>query len=283
MAKIAFVLAGVFLLIAPAFAEDPVRPPFFLDSWNNVAYYDTNVEKKGFNSLLGRFDEKLGVYLFNSPLQVYGALYCVTSQGTDYWDNALYYGPGIRIKPFEAYRGSGWQDEWLRDVKVFAESLTSSFLKDAASGEANKRQDVRYGLDLWHEWNLDNPNPNICWGELWANLSHRSTNFAYDDFNSYILYFQPKVGWHLGRGLETYLRADLTQSDKSSYWLNVADYGIGIRVEPWRQIEKSDSFMKKFKMFAEILSVSYLKDKPTDPNKTVSTDLRFGIDFSYGR
>jgi hypothetical protein len=285
LARLALIGAGLFFFAAPAPAAEPVpgRPLFFLDSWNNVAYYDTNNEKKGFAGLLGRFDERIGVYLFNSPLQIYGALLCVTSQSPDYWDNALYYGPGIRIKPFESFHGSGWQDEWVRDVKIFTESLTSSFLRDAASGEANKRQDVRYGLDLWHEWNLDNADPKVCWGELWANLSRRSTNFEYADFNGYILYFQPKVGWHLGRGLEAYLRGDLTQSDKSSYWLNVADYGIGIRVEPWRQMEKNDSFMKKFKMFAEILSVSYLKDRPTDPNKTVASDLRFGVDFSYGR
>lgn len=260
------------LLTASVSAE--FRP--FGEFWNNISYYDTNIEKKSFSSLLGRFEGKLGLFLFDTPFQLYGAYYATGSQVFDYWDNAVYYGSGIRFKPFEGYKGSGWQNEWVRDLKVFAESLSSFFLKDAASGEANRRNDVRYGIDLWHEWNLDTPNPAYPWGELWANVSFRSTNFSWTDFNGYILYFQPKLGIHLGRGIEPYVRADVTASDKADYWLNVADYGVGIRFEPWRETTK-------FKMFAEILSVSYLKDKPTDPNKTVSSDVRFGIDFSFGR
>jgi hypothetical protein len=36
-------------------------------------------------------------------------------------------------------------------------------------------------------------------------------------------------------------------------------------------------------MFAEVLGVSYLKDEPTDLNNKVDSDVRFGIEFSYGR
>jgi hypothetical protein len=266
-------------LLTAAFGQ--LRP--FAELWNNVAYYDTNVEKKGFSSLLGRFEGKLGVFLFETPVQVYGAYYATASQTPDYWDNSLYYGPGARLKPFEGYEGSSWTNEWVRDVKIFYESLSSSFLKDTVSGEANKRADTRYGLDLWHEWNLDKPDPSNFWGELWTNLSYRSTNFSWTDFNGYVFYFQPKIGRHLGNGIEVYLRGDLTSSDKTDYWLNVADYGIGIRFEPWRQTTDKDHLLKKFKMFAEVLGVSYLKDKPTDPNKEANKDVRFGIDFSYGR
>jgi hypothetical protein len=138
-------------------------------------------------------------------------------------------------------------------------------------------------LDLWYEWNLDRPDENLPWGELWANYSYRTTNFSSADFKGSIFYFQPKIGRHLGSGIEVYLRADLTTSDKTEYWLNVVDYGVGVRFEPWRQTHKEDSILKKFKMFAEVLGVSYLKDKPTDVNKVVSSDVRFGIDFSYGR
>lgn len=257
-----------------------VRP--FTELWNNAAYYDTNIERKGFASLLARYEGKLGVYLFDTPLQIYGVYYGVGSQDENHWNNAIYYGAGARFKPFEKYEGFGWQDEWIRDIKVFGESLSSTYLKDIASGEANKRADVRYGLDLWHEWNLDKPNEEIPWGELWANLSYRSTNFSWRDFNDYILYFQPKIGKHLGRGAEIYLRGDLTYSGKNDYWLNVVDYGVGLRFEPWRKSPAND-LLRKFKMFVEVLSVSYLKNKPDTPNKTVNSDVRFGIDFSYGR
>jgi len=257
----------------------------FLESWNNIAYYGTNVERQGFSSLLGQLQGKVGLTLFAVPLQVYGAYYCTASQSPDYWDNCLFYGPGIRFRPLANYPPQGWLDAWLPDLKIFVESLSASYLKDAASGEVNRRIDLRYGFDLWHEWNLDKPDYSQFWGELWSNLSYRSTNFSWTDFNGDIFYFQPKLGRHLGNGIEAYLKADLTMSSKNDYWLNVGDYGLGLRFEPWRSAYKADedSLLKKFKMFAEVLGVSYLKDKPTDPQKTVASDVRFGIDFSYGR
>jgi hypothetical protein len=257
----------------------------FLESWNNVSYYGTNTERQGFSSVLGQFQGKVGLNLFGLPLQAYGAYYCTAAQSSDYWNNNVFYGPGLRFRPLAGYEAKGWLDAWLPDLKIFVESLSASYLKDAASGEANKRTDLRYGLDLWHEWNLDKPDYDQFWGELWSNFSYRSTNFSWTDFNGYLFYFQPKLGRHLGRGVEAYLRADLTASDKTDYWLNKADYGVGLRFEPWRSAFKTDedSFLKKFKMFAEVLGVSYLKDKPADPQKTVASDVRFGIDFSYGR
>lgn len=277
-----------FLLQGIALARNgpPPRRPFtFVELWNNVAYYDTNLEKKGFASFLGRFEGKVGVNLFNSPLQVYGVYYGTFSQSDDYWDNSLFSGGGVRYKPFESYGGSGWQDEWVRDVKVYAESLGSSYLKNAASAEADglKTTDTRYGIEVWHEWNLDKPKESLPWGELWANISARSTNFSTVESNSYVFYFQPKIGRHLGRGIGIYLRGDVTYSDRDDYWLNIADYGIGVRFEPWRQSGGENNLFHKFKMFAEILGVSYLKDKPADSNKEVATDARFGIDFSFGR
>lgn len=276
-----FLVIGLIVITNKVSAE--VKP--FAELWNNIAYYDSNIERKGFASLLGRFEGKLGIYLFETPVQVYGAYYLTASQAPNYWSNSIYYGPGIRVKPWQTMKFPGWAAEWIPSVKVFYESLSSSFLKDAASGEANKRNDNRYGFDVWHEWNLDDPDLANYWGELWGNLSMRSTNFSWTDFNSYVLYLQPKIGRHLGHGIETYLRADLTYSGQADYWLNVFDYGAGIRFEPWRNAYKAseDSLLKKFKMFIEVLGVSYLKNKPTDLTKNVSTDVRFGIDFSYGR
>jgi hypothetical protein len=281
MNRLFLVGAGLLLLCGLAAAE--TKP--FAELWNNIAHYDTNVERQGFASLLGRFEGKVGLNLFDTPLQAYGAYYCMASQSPDYWDNSLFYGPGLRFKPFGGYEAGSWTMAWLPDLKIFVESLSASYLKNAASGEANKRTDLRYGFDLWHEWNLDKPDYSQFWGEIWSNLSYRSTNFSWTDFNGYLFYFQPKVGRHLGNGVEAYLKADLTMSSQDDYWLNVGDYGLGIRFEPWRSAYKTDedSLLKKFKMFAEVLGVSYLKDKPADPQKTVASDFRFGIDFSYGR
>ncbi|OGC33708.1 hypothetical protein A2311_01945 [candidate division WOR-1 bacterium RIFOXYB2_FULL_48_7] len=271
----------VIWLAGAAIAEQQL---FFADLWNSAAYYGTNIERKSFNSILARFEGKLGINVVDLPLQAYGVYYGVAAQSNDYWDNAIYYGAGLRFRPLAGYAGSNWTDEWLRDLKVYYEPLTATYLKNASSGEANPRQDTRYGLDLWHEWNLDNYNPALPWGEIWSNLSFRSTNFAQADFNSYIFYFQPKLGWHLGRGIETYLKTDITSSPRNDYWLNVADYGVGLRFEPWRQMYlNTDNLLKKFKMFIEVLGVSYLKDQPADSTKNVTNDVRFGIDFSLGR
>ena len=272
------ILAIILSCLSPAYAQ--ITP--FGEIWNNVAYYDTNLEKRGFASLLGRFEGKLGFNLFDSPLQVYGVYYGVSSQSKDYWNNAVYSGAGLRYMPFVKYKASGWQDEWLRGLKIFSESLSASYLKDAASAEAAglKKSDLRYGLDLWYEWNLDGPIESLPWGELWANFSARSTNFSTLEAASYIFYFQPKIGRHVGNGIEIYLRGDVTYSNRDDSWLNAADYGVGLRIEPWRKTEAADNLLKKFKMFVEVLGFSYLKDKPANP---VSSDVRFGIDFSYGR
>lgn len=271
---------------APSQAGSGSQRPFtFIELWNNSAYYETNIERKGFSSILTRYEGKLGIHPFNNPLQVYWAYYGVSSQDKSYWNNALFSGAGVRFKPFESYAGSNWQNEWIRDIKIFAENLTSDYFQNKASAEAAglKNTDTRYGLEVYHEWNLDNPIESVPWGELWSKLDYRSTNFSASAFDTYILYFQPKIGKHLGRGIETYLRADLTSSPKSDYWLNVLDYGVGVRFEPFRKKGNEKDIFKKFKMFIELLGVSYLKDQPGEANKQVASDLRFGMDFSYGR
>jgi hypothetical protein len=277
-----------FLLLCCSISPSCGEIRTFTELWQNAAYYETNLENKNFASLLGRFEGKLGIYLFDTPLQLYGVYYGVASQSSDYWDNSLFAGAGVRFKPFEGFEGLGWQTDWLRDLKIFYEQLNSSYLKGGASAEADKlaKTDQRAGFDLWHEWNLDKPDENLPWGEMWANLAYRETNFGWEDFKNYVFYFQPKLGRHLGRGLEAYLRADLVASGKSGpsyYFLNTADYGVGLRLEPWRNDPAASDWLKKFKLFAEVLGVSYLKDKPTDAQKRVERDVRFGIDFSYGR
>lgn len=279
-------------LFKPSFGE--MRP--FVELWNNFAYYDTNLERQGYDSILGHYEGKVGLWVFDTPLQVYGAYYGITAQTGDYFDNSLFTGAGVRFKPFESiFPGTNWANEWIRDIKVFGESLSAGYTKGAASAEAAglAKTDTRYGFDLWHEWNLDKPDESLPWAELWSNLSYRTTNFGWSlatgeapSFNDYIFYFQPKIGKHLGRGIEAYLKTDIVYSGKggpSFYFLNMADYGVGVRFEPWRNMETGSELLRKLKMFFEVLSVSYLKDKPADPSQVVSQDVRFGIDFSYGR
>src|SRR3989339_1154616 len=96
---LAFVAAILFLSF-PLQAE--VKP--FVELWNHGAYYATNVERNNFSALLGRYEGKIGVNPLESQiLQVYGVYYGTASQANDYWDNSLYYGVGVRSKPFEKY------------------------------------------------------------------------------------------------------------------------------------------------------------------------------------
>jgi len=270
-------------------ADKPLeKSPFFIEMWNNAAYYGTNLEKPRFASALVRSEGKAGLNFFNYPIQFYGVYYGVASQSDDYWDNSLFSGAGVRILPFSGLAASGWLADIFRAMKFYSENLNASYLKDNASAEAAglAKTDRRSGVEIYQEWNLDNANYNSPWTELWFNYSSRTTNFGWEDFNSYVMYLQTKFGRHLGDGIEVYLRGDITSSGKdtpSYYFINVADYGVGVRFEPWRNTGTADDLMRKFKMFAEVLGVSYLRNKPADQTKVVDSDVRFGVEFSYGR
>lgn len=288
--RIFLIIAVSLLIVSTSLANDKpksLRPPTFAELWDNLAYYQTNAERSGFGAVLARSEGKFGVNLFRSPLQVYGAYAAVVSDDPNYWNNILYTGIGARFKPFESFHGRVWANEWLSSIKVFYENLNSGYLKDQVSAEAANlaKTDVRYGVDIWHEWNIDNADRTKPWGELWLNWAYRETNFGWEEFKSTVCYFQPKFGWHLHKGIGVYLKADYVATSKQGtdyYFLNMLNPGVGIRFEPFRDSQK-DNIFRKFKMFAEVLSVSYLKNRPTDPNKDVSSDVRFGIDFSYGR
>jgi hypothetical protein len=262
--------------------------PLFMEFWNNASYYDTNLEEPRFASVLARFEGKVGLNFFHLPIQFYGAYYGVASQSPEYWDNSLFSGGGVRIFPFRGFASSGIIPDIVRAVNFYGESLTSSYLKGAASAEAAglATKDQRYGIEIYRDWNLDNPDYGAPWGELWLKYDYRETNFGWEPFKTDVFYLQPKIGRHLGDGIEVYLKADITTSGKEgpSYsFINIADYGVGLRFEPFRKDGNVEDFFKKFRMFAEVLGVSYLKDKPADPDKFVTSDVRFGVEFSYGR
>ncbi|MFH1362223.1 MAG: hypothetical protein ABIH69_06180 [bacterium] len=278
----------LFSLLRPALAA-PNTPLLFIELWNNAAFYDTNIEKKSFSSILGRFEGKVGLNVLDLPMQVYGVYYGVSSQTNDYWDNYLHSGAGVRIMPLREFKSETWTTQWLKGVKIYAETLSASYLKYSATAESLAKTDLRYGVEVWHTWNTIEPTRALPWGELWMNLSLRQSNFGWtgdQGFADYVFSFQPKVGLHLREGIGVYLRTDITTSGKSGadyYFLNVADYGVGIRFEPWQNIGNKNDLFRNFKMYAEVLGVSYLKEKPADPVKTVTSDVRLGVEFSYGR
>lgn len=271
----------VFFLQGYAFSQTT-----FLELYNRGGFFDTNLEKQSFASLLGRFEGKAGWAFLEHKLHLYGVYYGAASQADDYWNNYLTTGVGMRVIPFNSYRGRGWADEWIKGVKFFVESIGTTYLKNSVSAEALAKTDCRYGLEIWHEWNQEAPIPSLPWGELWAQYAYRETNFGWEEFKDKIFYFQPKMGIHLGDMIKPYLCINVTASAKEGpaySFLNIADYGLGIRFQPFQDIGSRQDLFRKFKMFVEVVKVSYLKDKPAEANKQVSQDVRFGVEFSYGR
>ncbi len=283
-----YLVSWLLVISQPTYAEAPPTPQpetVFLEMWNKVGYYDTNLERKRFNKILGRSEGKLGFNIFNYPLQAYVVYYGVASQDEAYWNNSVFAGAGARIIPFRDFQGDHWANAWLKGLKIYAETLSSTYFKNAdqAKDEGLLNHDERYGVEIWHEWNLDNPDLSLPWAELWLNYSSRSTNFTAQESTSTVLYLQPRIGLHLSEGIGAYLLGDITSSDVDSYWLNIAAWGAGVRFEPWRTSGETNELFRKFKMFLEVAGVSYLKDKPALAKNEVESDVRFGVEFSYGR
>ncbi|MFC1495982.1 hypothetical protein ACFL52_01045 [Candidatus Margulisiibacteriota bacterium] len=256
------------LMVQAAFAFVP-----WLDTWNKAAYYTTNAEKTGFNAFLARSDIRAGVDLTDelpdipsfSPYVVY---LLTASQDQNYWNNISATGFGVRLLPFEAYEASNWSDEWIKDVKVFAEVLEASFFKDEATATTNQvlTSDQRIGFDLYHEWNQADPDLKAIWAEVWSNLSYRSSNFYQGGFKTYLLAHEQKTGIYLNdAGVKPYLRTNLNLSGRPEAWLNNLVVGPGIQLEPF----------SNFNLHLEVLSLIWYKEKDSRP----STDVRFGAEY----
>ena len=297
MKKVSLALLIFFISASGAFGFD-IQPFGYV--WMNGAHYQTNLAANDFNGEVGRIETKVGVSLIplwaQASVQPYLAYYGVSSSDRHSYYNNSIAGFGVQVQPLLGVSSA----DWLQDLKVFYESLTVTWNdKDVDdpndNPENNYTTDSRCGLDIWHTWNEPGPyiveNRNMLWGELWANLSYRSTNFEYDKFDDYIANFQPRVGIYLFKffdnvSIEPYLRLDLITSGKSAYYLNNADYGAGLRIRPFLsgKLFGSDvQFLKKLKLFVEVLAVSYLKDPPPDTADFVNHDFRIGIDFDFGR
>ncbi len=285
---------------SPSFGAEFLQP--WADIWANVAQYETNGERMDFKSYVGRLDARIGVYALplygDTWLKPYVPYLGVMSNDEAFWNNNGAMGFGARFKPFKRYEASGWNDEWIRDLRIFAELLSISYYSqaDIPEGEGRPTTDSRVGLDLWHEWNQFNPdnptlmpNPSVPWAELWSNLSFRTTDFQEEEFSDYIFYYQQKIGVQsdvgdTGVSLEPYLRFDLTMSGKDYDWLNHFDYGAGLRVRPFKSGNFFGSnlpWLSKLKVFAEIMAISWTKGKDLDERP--DNDFRFGIDFTFGR
>lgn len=304
MKKVVMLLVFILLLSQVCYGAELFKP--WADTWTNLGYYQTNFENRNFSGGLGRVEGRLGVSLlpmwgettFN-PYFVYVGVISTDKQ-RQYYNNNIATGFGARFYPFYSLP----QGSFIREIKIFAENLSLSYLNDGENAkrwipvpgthEVMPNEDTRFGIDIWYEVNQsqsggiqsDHSHP---WSETWLNLCFRKTNFYQPDFNSFLLQFQNKLGIFTSPsdevpGIEPYLIADLTMSGKSDFWLNNIQYGIGGRFEPLRNQNTSGlmaDLFYKLKIFFEVRLLSYTGSKPTDnrPN----SDIRFGFDFTSGR
>lgn len=290
MKKITIFLFLIFCLSSQAKSltlEAPSYSPVWADVWTNASYNLTNGESQDFRAGILRSQGKFGVRLAeNSPASPYVAYYLTLSQNNNYWNNNIAGGFGVRAMPFSSYEYKGWAIEWIKDIKLYAEVLSMAFLTGRATAEANKvkNTDFLYGIDIWHEWNLRNIDPNVCWAEMWSNISYRDTNFydptSLDKFQSYVAFMQLKIGRYFTGGIMPYLASYLNISGVKKVYLNNESFGIGIRMEPFLNQETAPELLRKFKMFVEAISISYIAEQ--DPTRPTS-DTRFGFEFTYGR
>lgn len=283
------ILSILFLMVlAPlVLAQSPFE--VWADIWGNGAYYSTNYESKTFNNPLLRSDGRFGFYLFplwgEAYLKPYIVYTTVMSKDTAYHNNNTATGVGMRIHPF---MGLGLSQP-LEAIKVFYEILN----EPKATSVSRPNQDIRYGLDYWLEINQPrfyDADKSVAqgeiWSEIWGNLSVRSTNLYENDFNGYLLMLETKTGIYSTDGKEfagpePYFKFDITKSSKNYYWLNRVLYGLGVRIEPFRfQKGFPPEVLYKLKVFLEYASVVYLDKKP---DTDIPGNVRFGIDFTYGR
>jgi hypothetical protein len=283
-AVVLLILIFSLLLSGVAWSYEFLEPFGYV--WVNGSHNKTNLERDDFDSDIIRAEAKIGVSVLplwaNATLQPYFAYYGVTSTDKSSWNNNNVYGFGVQVMPLLGYNDLGW----VQDLKIFFESLAVEWTNEDDSNpidnpEYNNKEDLRYGIDIWHEWNQPGAdkveNRSLLFGELWASLTYRTTNFGYDDFNDWLFYFQPTVGMYSIKpfnsvSLEPYFKA---------YMVNNIAYGGGIRIRPFgsNKLLGSDfSVLRKLKFFIEVLAVSYLKEAGP-----VDHELRVGFDLNIGR
>jgi len=275
----------MFIFCFIVFFQLQANAEFWADTWINAGYYETNAENPNFRSVIERSELRFGYQPGEDfTATPYIVLYNVYGQDANYWNNNLAYGVGLRLKPFTSFDSKYIFLDWITGVKLYSEILALAFLKDQETATANKvkTNDFRIGLDVWHEWNLQNADPDLFWAEMWSNLSYRNTNF-YDEINfnkfqTYVGYFQLKVGRHIFNGLKPYAALYVNKSGADAVWLNNILYGIGLRIEPYTDKKDFPPLLQKFKMFVEILSVSWFGE-----TERPKSDFRFGIEFTQGR
>ncbi|MFX1517254.1 MAG: hypothetical protein ACFFC6_13200 [Promethearchaeota archaeon] len=208
-------------------------------------------------------------------------------------ENLLVYGIGLENRVFEHLdflHSSSWLD-WLRYARLYAEYLRVRFLRREV-GSWIPREDWRYGIELWKEFNVSLTAKNItpesfrdrAWAEVWFDISWKKSNFFMEDYKAWtgnvvsrlgVRY--PKVAEENDIFLMPYLVNELSVTQWRFFWQNRALTGLGLRLMPFQHAESD--WLRRLRIYIEYLwAVRYFEDRPTP--WTPNHDFRVGINFS---
>jgi len=195
--------------------------------------------------------------------------------------------------------GGGFQwylfaGDYFRAIRLFASGLHREFYDQDSDFRPQTDVDVQIGADYYYDnlFTTKNYQMTFSW---WTNAGYRHTNFASDDYDTFLWTGNIKIGpkVEVGQGFVIpYALADWTWVPRydQRFWENFLRLGGGIRWYPktpkpdpgiGRGRQFINEFIRRFFLFVEVQqNVAWLGDEPVRPVN--DTDVRVGISFSTG-
>ena len=240
-------------------------------------FYDESTlsqkDRSNFNSL---FHIRQGFNLNWTPyvtLQAYLFYRYGKDMKRDFWNNRSETGIGFRSRFFEKVY-LAWFIEYLR-------GLYHNIPENYPQPKEKTYMDFRTGLIFWYGWDTYYEpskwasHPMIFWGDIYGDLTYYRK-----DRNNTIGYLQGKWGFHLLRvwtiTIDGYAAAYLTKDKNKDYWNNYAEFGPGIWLQPWIDLD--------LKFYIEWLRGTYFDIQGVDPNPDPQQyqDRKIGLLFWLG-
>lgn len=267
-------------------------------SYGEFSHRNTNLYHEDYDSIAGWWENRL-IFRYKHvaihPLmqrmlfEPYGKFTLAASEKQFPWENHVVYGFGLENRILDRWKrlNSPWLS-WLYRLRLYVEYLEIEYTKDEAEDWVPDH-DFRYGFDLWKEWNIPpEAEDSYLWGELWANVGWRKTNFFESNYETYSsgaltrLGIKPKNSLEIGENFKInvmpYLMLEASYSGKDYFWENRLNIGGGIRVMSVVHWQCGKEIIMR--IFAENLhTADHFRGDP-DPD-TPDDDFRVGINFSY--
>lgn len=273
---------------------DTIKPPLTPEY---MSYGDTAVHTQGKDFVSGWWEQKFsftGYEIAGQTLDPFISLTPSLSTKEDPWSSKLEVGIGLQYRPWkDDERFVALYNSWISSLNFYASYLHREPLKGDYNGATH---DERVGVGLYRDYNLINNSDipqtwrSYFWGDIWSDMSYRSTNFGSDpaNFDSWHASVSATMGVYLPKSIieanvMPYLLLSASTIDRGDYWSNSVKGGFGIKITPFRNEKyKAFEWLYGLKIFAEYTDVlEYLKDEPAPG--TDESDVRIGISYSHNR